>query len=323
MHRLDVDIYNLLLIHGIGVDWSFGALILSPIAPALADVGPLSWYEIETESGRVAFGNSEGLLNAHFAGYEVLESCTNGRFRHALYGDALLGWVEALSENGFTIEAMHVGKQCKLPQNENYRAMMFSATLPTGDNAVVSFLYDNSMRAVVESRFLRGSTSRVSYNQLTVPLSVSFGSSNLTYSEAKGIASGDVILVRNNFSQCREAVTCRVGMITEFVGTINSHGLITKESEKPMTEHDPAPENTAFSVRLDFELASTDLSYEKLRTLCDGHIFDISDNLRAGVKIRCGWRLIALGELLELGEGRFGVQVTDILDAESQQRESQ
>lgn len=165
---------------------------------------------------------------------------------------------------------------------------------------------------------------------VTVTMAIRVGWSELTYDELASVRLNDVLLVNSPLgpSQALAIFGERYGARAE----LKDGGASLLESPSPLSEDhrkawsmtetaNDAPQTQVdgqlddILIKLTFELGRKDMELGLLKSVAEGHVFDLGRDPRIAVDILAGSRRIGQGELVRISQA-LGVRVTRLFTHE-------
>lgn len=303
-------------------DWPIENLKLTPRFNNDEYFENLVWIEIITAFGRIAIGQSVGLVDNLLKdqlGADGQKYSSN--MWSAVMSKALSSWLADLELMSKTNISLRYLDDYLVNNTDDVITINFDASLPHGQKEILSLCCDNSVKPVL-IEFLSNGLKKQSHtkNKLDVPIPVfmRIGSSTVVMKDAWNLEQGDVVLIDTVYGGDQFQVLVRIGSSHFLKGSYGKRGgiKITSNSGEIKLEEIADLEkaedlDTQISLKLDFDIGQTEIKYSELSDLKEGYIFDLGKQLSTGVTIRSGWHVVGRGELVDIGGGRLGVRVTE------------
>lgn len=146
--------------------------------------------------------------------------------------------------------------------------------------------------------------------KLTLPLVFLLGFSHLRLKTLALVKVGDVLLIH------RETKWVQTHQKTLYSFELNQEAIMIQAAEDESAElfqEAPAPgELNSLPIELSFILYEKTLTLGELTTLGPGEVLPLPQNTLLDVEIRANRRCFARGELIQLSDGRLGVEIRKI-----------
>ncbi|MBN3002374.1 YscQ/HrcQ family type III secretion apparatus protein [Chromobacterium alkanivorans] len=143
---------------------------------------------------------------------------------------------------------------------------------------------------------------------LSWPLRFVVGDSRVSLGLLRGVARGDVLLIR----EPKAAVRCH----DRALGTYQTYeeGIVMEwdESQQEAEQEAPARDMGQLPVELEFVLHRGRMTLAELQDLCRGRLLNLPADVERRVEVRANGALLGRGELVQLA-GHLGVEVTEWL----------
>lgn len=323
LSALTVMLSNTMLRRGCGLEWPIGTAEFLLREYVDSEPPAVIWITIGGDIGGFSIGQSTDLLDSILTAFldgAVFETFSDN-LKIAVVSvalDSLLSSLELIADCLMTVQ--YVGFDEPLNQT-NWISLDYEVQFADGRTEPLRLRCEDCMVPSYLELLQQNSPSPRSLQvlrSLLVPVMLRLGSSRVSMIDAMSLEVGDVILVESTAHKDISHVRVQIGSRHATLATLSrDRALIVKvpggshlsEIPEEMQELNSAD---TITVRLDFDVGCAEVSVCELAELKEGYIFDLDKKLGSNVTIRCGWRIVGRGELVNIDDQRSAVRVIEL-----------
>lgn len=325
-----IELWNVILLRGCGLDWRCDRANITLEVESPIELSSLVWVSLKNNVGSLLIGQSRGLIDLLIKDIreDIDFDSLPENLAMAVLSVALEPFLRSLEQHlGSSIGIDSIDSDCRLNSADPI-SLNLTVGFPNGTEEPLRIRCDSafaphyikSLQSLTDS-----SKSAKKSNLLPVPVVLSIGWSRISFYDANSLDVGDVILIESPVHKDITHVRVHIGSCCVTSGKLD-RGRVFVVGEPGELKLDRLPEEMQdtshidkVSVKLDFDIGSTEIKFSELSELKEGYVFDLEGRLGADVTIRCGWRIVGTGKLVNLDNRHLGVMLVQLADSNSQE----